>query len=418
MSRHSAKRRRFGIATAVVLALATTACGAGSASEAASSPDTIKMHANFEFSGPGALYGVSKAIGVRVARDLINEEGGITVGGKAYQLEVVECDNRTEPTYGVQCAQEAVDEEVLWTAAPDLGFEGAYEIYKANNILTVGNGGAPSTFLMDEPEKHPLLVFELLAFQQSAEAHLIHLRQMYPNLKRIATLFSNDANGQVWDVAWRELGPKYGFEVVAQEMHPTDASGDFSTYLTALGKGKPELIHLGHYPNVVAPAAAQGAALGVADMFSGEGVTLDNLAGTDLDGKPFIGFQYAYNWFEGYEPSDAKLKDLTERFEKASKGEPYLPSVVLLGFIGETMMVKDAIEAADSLDPKAIAAAWSKVKYDGPFGPAVGTPNKSTDQSRSHFVVDAKDNVTVHVFPTGYADKPSEVVNTGPRTRG
>lgn len=411
------KHTRLPVAFAA-LALALSACGSadtGSDAAGEADGDVIKMHANFEFSGPGALYGVSKAVGVRVASELINEQGGIQVGDVPHRLEVIECDNRTEATYGIQCAQEAVDEGVLWTAAPDLGFEGAYEIYKENNIVTVGNGGAATDLLMNAPDSNPLLAFEFLTYTESAEANLNHLRAMYPDLTRIATLFPNDANGQVYDKTWRELAPKYGFEVVAQQLHPTDAVGDFSSYLTELGRADPELIHLGYLPDVAAAAAPQGAALDVADMFSAEAVTFNDLAGANLGGKPFVSLQYAYNWFDGYQPEDPELQELIKRFDEAAEGAQYLPSVALLGFVGNVYMVKGAIESVDTLDPEAIVSAWPSATYEGPFGPAEGTPNRSTDQSRSHFVIGADEQVTVYDFPSGFADEPQQVIEVGPR---
>jgi len=409
------------LAVGVVAALLGLAVGCGGSSPQGNEGpegDVIKMHANFELSGPGSLYGVSKVVGARVAVDEINEQGGVEVGGETYQIELIECDNRTEPTYGVQCAQEAADEEVLWTSAPDLGFEGAYEIYKENDILTIGNGGAASNLVNTALNENPLLTFEFLTYQQTVESNLIQLRHLYPDVERIATLYPNDANGQVQDRAYRELAPKYGFEVVAQELHPTDATGDFSSYLTTLGNADPEVIHLGYYPEVAAAAAEQGADLDVADVFTADGLTFDDLSGTDLGGKPFVGYQYAYNWFEGFQPEQERWRKLIRQFDEVSEGEPYLPSVVLLGYVGDVWMVKEAIEEADSLDPEKIAAAWPDVRYEGAFGPADGLDNRATDQSRTPFVVDENNNVTVYVFPTGLAEEPTDVIKVGERPTG
>lgn len=411
--------RLLALGTVAVVGGFVAGCGGGS-TEGGGGADggVIKMHANFELSGPGSLYGVSKVVGARVAVDEINEQGGVRVGDETYEIELIECDNRTEPTYGVQCAQEAADEEVLWTSAPDLGFEGAYEIYKENDILTIGNGGAASNLVNTALEENPLLTFEFLTYQQTVESNLIQLRHLYPDVERIATLYPNDANGQVQDQAYRELAPKYGFEVVAQELHPTDAAGDFSSYLTTLGNADPEVIHLGYYPEVAAAAAEQGADLDVADVFTADGLTFDDLAGTDLGGKPFIGYQYAYNWFDGFQPEQKRWRGLIRQFDQAAEGEPYLPSVVLLGYVGDVWMVKEAIEQADSLDPEKIAAAWPDVGYDGAFGPADGLDNRATDQSRTPFVVDENNDVTVHVFPTGLAEEPTDVIEVGERPAG
>ena len=415
----SAKVRHLLVTGAAAAMLSLAACGgdddedggaaSGDSSEQAEG-GVIKMHANFEYSGPGALYGVSKAVGVKAAAEMVNEEGGITVQGKNYTIEVVECDNRTEATYGVQCAQQAVDEEVLWTAAPDLGFEGAYEIYKENDILTIGNGGAASTLLNEQLDQNPLLTFEFLTYQQNVESHLKQLRALYPDAKRVATLLPNDANGQVQDEAFRTYAPDYGFEIVAQELHPTDASGDFSSYLTNLKAGNPDVIHLGYYPTVAAAALEQGAQLDAAEIFTAEGLTFNDLEGVSFDGYPLIGFQTGWNYFEGFMPEDAEEQELVARFEELAGDDPVLPSIIVLGFIGDVMMIKEAIEKADSLEPQEIVAAYEGVRYEGPFGPADGLENRATDVARTPFVVDEEGNVKAYVFPTGLADEPEEEI--------
>lgn len=403
---HPTSRRRRGLlALLASLAVVTSGCVAPSTDEpSGTDSNVITFAANFELSGPASLYGVSKVVGARVARDLINESGGIKVDGKSYQLEIVECDNRSEATFGVQCAQQAVDDGALWTSAPDLGFEGAYEIYKQNNILTVGNGGSASVLVNEKLAENPLLTFEFLTYQQTVESNLKQTKALYPEVKTIATMLPNDANGQVQDAAYRELAPKYGLKVVAQQLIPTDATGDFSTYLTKLKAAKPDMIHLGYYPQVASAALEQGAALGAAKYFSADGLTFSDLEGVNFDGVNLAAFQYGWNWFDGFGPQNAKWRDVIKRFDKAANGQPYLPSVAVLGFIGDVYMIKQAIETADSLDPKAIAAALPTATFDGPFGPAKGLENRAVDQARTPFTIDETGKVQVYEFPTGLSD--------------
>ncbi len=373
---------------------------------------TIKMHANFERSGPGALYGVSKFAGVAVAEKLINQAGGIKVGDKSYDLEVIECDNRTEATYGVQCAQEAVDEGVFWTAAPDIGFEAAYEIYKDNDIITIGNGGAASELLTPENiEANPILTFEFLLYQETVESNLIQLRELYPDAKTIATLLPNDANGQVQDRAYKDLASEYGFEIVAQELHPPDAAGDFSSYLTTLKAAKPDAIHLGYYPQVAAAALEQGRDLEAAEIFTADGLTFDDLDGVDFEGVDFVAYQYGWSWFPGFGPEQADWQDVQAQIEEAAAGKPILPSVAVLGMIGDVYMIKEAIEAAGTLDPEAVVAEYTpELAYEGPFGPATATERRSVDAARTPFVVNKQGQVTAYIFDLGLEPDISEEV--------
>jgi ABC-type branched-subunit amino acid transport system substrate-binding protein len=410
------------LAMVISSAFLVAACGGDDDSSSggggdAGSGGTIKMGANYEESGPGSLYGVSKLIGVQVGAEVINEAGGIEVGGESYDVEIMPCDNRSEATYGVQCAQQAADEDVLWTAAPDLGFEGAYEIFKENNILTVGNGGGASDLLTNEIDDNPLLTFEFLTYQENVESHLMQIKELYPDVKKVATLLPNDANGQVQDQAFRDLAPEYGIEITGQELHPTDASGDFTSFLTNLKSGNPDLIHLGYYPAVAAAAVEQGADLDAAPIFSAEGLTFNDLKGSNFDGYTLHAFQTGYSWFPGFMPEDKQWLEMIDRFDEVADGRAYLPAIIINGMIGDLMIIKEAIEAADSLEPEEIVAAFEGVEYDGPFGPATGTATRATDQARTPFAIDDDGNVKAWVFPTGLTEKPTEEVDVGPRSK-
>ncbi|MEA2330569.1 MAG: branched-chain amino acid transport system substrate-binding protein [Thermoleophilaceae bacterium] len=408
--------RRFGRIAAFLLAsvVVLAGCGGGSDDEpdqaaADTAGGTIKVGLNLEQSGPGSLYGKSRIFGATAAVKKINADGGVKVGDKSYELELVICDNRTEVTYGVQCAQEGVEEGILWTTTPDIGFEGAYEIYRQAGILSLGNGGVAGAMLTEDAEAHPLLAFEFLTYQQLVESYLVRMKSYFPEAKTIAGLVPDDANGRTFGDSFKEYGPKYGLEYVAQQVHPPDATGDFSSYLTSLKAAKPDIVWLGYYPQVVQSASEQAAELDVAPIISAADIMPSDLEGVDHSGYPVISTHTALGWGEGWMPTDEDTLAAIEAIEAEAKGETYIQSIATLGYVGEIMVVAAAVEEAQSLEPEAIAAALKDAQYDGPLGPGKGYENHSIDLAQSTLLFDkGGETMEASVFESGFSEEPTE----------
>lgn len=400
------------------LGVAMAACGGSDdTSNESSNGDfdgQIKMGANIELSGPGNFYGLSRSFGIQAGVKDVNDNGGIEIDGKNYELVAEICDNRTDPTYGLQCAQEDVDNEVLWTVAPDAGFEGAYQLYQDNDIVTLGNGGVATDLLREEPEKHPMLFFESLSYDGLVESHFAKVRALYPDLKTAGGLFPDDANGQTYANASERYAKEYGFNWVGAEFHPPEASGDFSTYLTTLKNKGTDTIWLGYYPQVVAAALEQGSDLDAAKVFMSEGIMPADLEGVNFDGYPLLSDFSAFAYTDNFQPDDEDSQRVIKNIAEAAEGKPFVSSISVLGYVNEVMVMKEALEQANSTDPADLAEALLDVEYKGPFGPATSLPEShSFKLKQSAFLYgDGKDGtMKAFVFESPFSEEPlSETV--------
>lgn len=107
---HRLERRR--------LLLAVAAIGAGPLLAACSRvPDVVKIGVGQPLSGPLAALGRDLLNGVQMAVDEINAAGGVRIGGKAVQLEVVSADDKANPEAGKEAAQALVGAGVLVAVA-------------------------------------------------------------------------------------------------------------------------------------------------------------------------------------------------------------------------------------------------------------------------------------------------------------
>ncbi len=87
-----------------LLGLGNSPCGAQAAKK-------LKMGLIGAFSGPLAPMGLTTRNGALLAQKHINEDGGFVVAGQRYLLDLVVCDDRTDPKVAVSCATRAMDED-------------------------------------------------------------------------------------------------------------------------------------------------------------------------------------------------------------------------------------------------------------------------------------------------------------------
>jgi len=100
-------KKWFCIVVAAVL-LVSAVLVAGCAPEKAG---TIKVGMAMTMSGPAARIGTNVANGVRMAVKHWNDEGGVKVGGKIYQIELVEYDTAMKPDQGVSATRRLIEQD-------------------------------------------------------------------------------------------------------------------------------------------------------------------------------------------------------------------------------------------------------------------------------------------------------------------
>ena len=372
--------RRLSLAAVLVASLlAVAGCGGGdgggggtgdAASASGGSAGAIKVAANVEMTGPGAELGLSRLYGYQAAANAINDAGGIKVDGDTYQIEVVPCDNETEPTQGVQCARKAAEEEgVLLALAPDPGFESAYTLLKQKNVpLVFGSGGPVTALLAEDAEGNPSLFNEGYGFDLILEAYFNQIESLRPDVKTFAALLPQDDNGVVFDELFKEAAKTSSIEYLGTVFHPPAASGDFSSFLTSLKGKNPDMLYLGFYNDVVVPAAEQASNLDVAPVLGAHSIKPSVLAGADFRGTTMLDAQIGGD-NAAADALPAEDKAAFEQIEAASKGKEFVAAVASNGYIA-LKVVEQAIQQAGSVDSEAVRQELLNIQYDGPLGPA------------------------------------------------
>ncbi|HIC80536.1 MAG TPA: hypothetical protein EYP07_06160, partial [Kiloniellaceae bacterium] len=101
-------RRAFSALLAAGTAVGLLAAGAANAKVEG---DTIVLGSAISLTGKYATNGVHAQNGYEIAVKKINDNGGVTVGGKSYKLKVVYYDDESTPARGAQLAERLIKQD-------------------------------------------------------------------------------------------------------------------------------------------------------------------------------------------------------------------------------------------------------------------------------------------------------------------
>ena len=212
---------------------------AGGCSTKSGEAKTLKVGLITAITGPmsGPLKSFYDAAGP--TEDLINNMGGITVGGQQYFIEIVAADDQSTPQGAVTAAIKLLGENIKFVSTPitpNTLTACAPTLEEAKVI-----GGCPSQ--MDPgpytPDKR--YSFNCWATEYLCLSSIDYLQKNYPNVKRIAYILPDDP-GPNFDVMVLETElPKRGLQVVANERFPGNTT-DFMPIVTKVMAEKPDAI--------------------------------------------------------------------------------------------------------------------------------------------------------------------------------
>jgi branched-chain amino acid transport system substrate-binding protein len=109
------------LAVVLAAALALVGCGGGgnesssdsTDAEAAVTAEVLRVGLNDSFTGAGAVYGLPQQNAIRLYVEQLNAAGGFQVGDVTYTIELVEYDNKSDPTEAVSALRKLVDKDEI-----------------------------------------------------------------------------------------------------------------------------------------------------------------------------------------------------------------------------------------------------------------------------------------------------------------
>ena len=265
---------------AIAAAVALAACGkkeepvkaepAKAPAPVAAAPVVIKIGHVAPLTGGIAHLGKDNENGARLAVDEINAAGGLKIGDKSFNLELVPEDDKADPKEGTLAAQKLVDAGVVavvghlnsGTTIP------ASKIYSDASIAQI----SPSATNPKYTEQGFKTTFRVVANDNQQGAVLANYAAGEMKAKTIAIIDDRTAYGQGLADVVEKVAKEKGVKVVAREF-TTDKATDFNAILTKVRATKPDVVMYGGMDATAGPMAKQMKQLGIKSKFlTGDGV--------------------------------------------------------------------------------------------------------------------------------------------------
>ena len=366
----------------LALAFSVTGCGGGSDAEGVNvEGDTIKIGVFEPTTGENGGGGMQEVLGVRYANQLYPT---VEVGGKTYNIELVEVDNQSDKTAAGTAAQQLISEGVVGV----LGSYGsgvaiaAGDTFKTAAVPAIGCSCTNPQVTSDN--EFYFRVCFLDPFQGTVMANYA-ADQGYTKAAVIAQNGDDYSTGLAgyFKTAFADLGG----EIVADETYNTNES-DFNAILTKVKSADPDCIFI---PSSIATATL------ILPQITANGIDAQVLAGDTWENaaiisKDMVGAAFS-TFFDENDESNPVAVEFVKGFKEylnSSKqnltwnsGTDTVAAVSALGY-DAYMAMYNAIAAldGDTVNSVAIRDALYNVNFDGVTGNITfndtGDANKDT----------------------------------------
>ena len=344
----------------VCVALIATQASAGSKD---SSAKTLKIGSLLSTTGWHTIIDAIDERNTRLMAQIINDNGGVTVKGQKYMIElVVEDTKSTMEGVRVAATRLAFDKKVKFVIGPNSFFTpGATPVFTPNKILNV-----PGFCTTQPGELDASTPFTFVSNNASIGNILVAIRAMqteFPEVKKVVFVTPDDGALPYLAPKVKKLLEQKGYTLVDTIGLPNDIV-DFSPIAVKLNaiKGADAVLHVNGAPqsigNTIKALRELGNMKPYITTMDGDGNDLLALVGKNATNIVCLGVQPNH-------PDNPPV--IKEIWKKGGQTPP------LFVFQSNALyMLVKAIEAADSLDPVVVKEKWEIMDtIDTIYGPGI-----------------------------------------------
>lgn len=332
--------------------------------------DTITLGSSISLTGKYATNGLHTQRGYDYAVKVINEAGGVKVGGKSYKLAVKYYDDESTPARGAQLAERLIQQDgVEYMLGPySSGMTKAIAPVSEKFGVPMVEAEGASRSLFTQGYKY---LFAVLSTSEQYLATAIDFaaeKSSDPKNVRIALAFEGDPFSMDVRAGVMDKINEYGMKVVIDDQLPADLS-DMSTTLTKVKALKPDALIISGHSKGAATAARQ-----IDEMK----VNVPMIALTHCEAakvqekfpKTSNGFLCPTQWVETLSKSDPMFGSAAD-WNSGFKGD--YPSYTSVPYqsaqaSAAVYVFKEAFEAANSFDQDKLRDAISAVEMETFYG--------------------------------------------------
>lgn len=347
------------LAAALVLGYGTVAWAA--------SPQVIKLGCAISFTGNQSRTGKLYRDSYDMAVDQINKTGGITVGGKTYQVKIVYYDDKSDPTESSRLVEKLIaEDEVNFLLGPySSGITIPDSIVAQRYRVPMIEGGGASGKIFSRGNKY--IFGTLPPAGQYFKSTLEMLKTFKPAPTTIAILYSDDKFDVSVAQGTRDLAKPMGFDVVLFEKY-AEGANDFTSSLTKIKSLKADVVLVAGHTEESLNFTQQAKELNVCPKL------IDMTVGpSEADFRKSLGkdAEYIYgvaSWSPQMDFNGYLFKDTKEFVQKFKERFDYDPDYHNASGIADVAVYKDAIERAGTLDRQKVRDAIAAAKLETIYG--------------------------------------------------
>ncbi len=364
-------KKIFKVALAAALSLSLLA---GCSTSSSGGGDSINVAGIFELTGNAAQYGQAGLNGAKLAIKQQNENGGV-LGGK--KINLIEADNKSEPTESTTQATKLVGQDVVAVLGPmtTKTILAIVPIVTSGEVPLITPSGTGETLTVDNGKLNEWIFracfMDLFQGEVGAQFALNDLR-----VKNVALLIDNSGDyAKGLGDAFTKVFTAGGGNIVGTENYVAGDT-DFKAVLNRIKNMNPDAIYVPGYYNEVGAIIKQAREAGITvPIFGGDGFNGNET--TKIAGKNNMTEVY---YSDHVATDDPALQEFIKQYEAEYGAKP--TGFAALGYDTAKMFIA-AIENAGSADGKAIRDALENLKdLQGVTGaitvdPATHNPTKS-----------------------------------------
>jgi len=366
-------RRRFLAGTAA----GTLALGMVGGRASAQSAGTIKLGFISPITGALAGFGQGDAFVLESARKALSS--GISVGGKTYDVQIIDRDTQSDPSRAGQLAKSLINDDkidlMLTTSTPEVvnPVADACEAAGVPCVGTIvpwesfyfGRGGKPG-----QPSPFKWTYLFSFGTGQFAQTYLSMWDKVKTN-KKVGVMYPNDADGNAIRHALKPLLEKGGYTIVDPGPYE-DGTTDYSAQIALFRREKCQIFNTFPIPPDFAAFWRQAAQQGYTRMVKIAQIAKTGLFPSDIESLGSLGHNLATAayWHPTFPYSSALTgmtsQQLADGYEKATgrQWEQQLgPSLALIDIGIEALKA-----SSDPNDKAAVAKAISTLKTTSLLG--------------------------------------------------
>lgn len=348
---------------ALVAGAALGAVAASALPLAAQDTEELKIGVIAALSGGGTAWGQGLLRGVETAVAEVNDAGGLTVGGKTYELTVIPFDDQYNAAQAKTAVERLVhDEQVKFLFGP-VGSPGALAsvpVTQPAKVIQFVDGYAPK--ILDNEWKEDSYIFRVgLSSGEFSDPVVEWVAKTMPDVKKVGMIAPNDAVGQQAITALVDRYQSQGFEVWTDFYER--GSKEFTPLLLRMVSEGVDLFDLNsNAPGEAALLLKQAREVGYTGRVlqaGGAGVAeIIEAVGPHAEG---------FLKYDVVDLTDPALQDFTEMYKARYSG---LINGLAPEYYSIAQVLFEAIRRADSLDTTKIRDELENLEgWETPLGP-------------------------------------------------